>query len=247
MSAVLEAQSEVIGATARVAMYSLLAVGLSRPDPGRLELLATRLLPATEMLRLPEPLATVFHRTVRALPTDLDTARHGHISLFPPIASQDAPGYETGYRGDGIFQQTEVMADIAGFYRAHGLRAGGSEMERPDHIVVELDFMAVLARKEALALKGGSAEKASICRDTATAFLGDHLGCWAPAFGLRAAAVASSPWLQGLGELVALWVELDMDDLGVRPVEVVDGPLLQEPPDELTCGPCPVATGEPGL
>jgi TorA maturation chaperone TorD len=174
-----------------------------------------------------------------AIPIDLDIARDHHLALFPPIASQDAPGYETGYRGDGIFQQSALIADIAGFYRAFGLRAGGREMERPDHITVELEFMAVLARKEALALRHGSAENVSVCRDAAATFLRDHLGCWAPAFGRRARAVTASPWLGGIGEMLALWVEQDMEAMGVVPVEIVEGPLPQEPPDDGLCGPCP--------
>lgn len=233
-------QDELVETAGRAAVYSLLALGLSHPDPARLHLVATRLAPTVARLALPDPLDALVEAVGAAVPTDLEAARHHHAVLFPPVASQDAPGYETGYRGDGIFQQAALMADVAGFYRVHGLRAGGKEMERPDHIVVQLDFMAVLARKEALARRAGSVENASVCRDTAASFLGEHLGCWAPAFGRRAAAVTGSPFLRGLGELLATWVEMDMEALGVAPIEVVAGPLPQQPPDDGACGPCPV-------
>lgn len=235
-------RDDLIEATGRVAVYSLLAVGLAYPDAARLDLLATRLLPAVAALELPAPLGGAIGDLAGAIPVDADVARAHHVALFPPIASQDAPGHETGYRGDGIFQQAPIMADIAGFYRAHGLRAGGSEKERPDHIVVELDFMSVVARKEALALDRGAFEDASVCRETAASFLQAHLGCWAPAFGRRVAALAASGWLRGLGELLAMWVESDMLILDVEPLEVVEGPLPQEPPDDGTCGPCPVGS-----
>jgi TorA maturation chaperone TorD len=133
-----------------------------------------------------------------------------------------------------------LLADIAGFYRAHGLRAGGSERERLDHITVELEFMAVLARKEVLALQNGWSESTGICRETAVSFLQDHLGCWAPAFGRRASTVSGSPWYQSLGSLVALWVEEEIAAAGVTPVEVVEEPLPQELPDDGACGPCPM-------
>ena len=238
-------RDDLIEATGRVAVYSLLAVGFAYPDAARLDLVSARLMPAVAALELPGPLAGACGDLADVVPVDLDVARAHHLALFPPIASQDAPGHETGDRGDGIFQQAPIMADIAGFYRAHGLRAGGLERERPDHIVVELDFMSVLARKEALALGQGASEHASVCRETAGSFLQGHLGCWAPAFGRRVEVLAAGGWLRGLGKVLALWVESDMLSLDVEPLEVVEGPLPQEPPDDGLCGPCPVGSWGP--
>lgn len=239
MTLELDSRRDLIEATGRLTIYSLLANGLAFPTPDRLEILDSRLIPAATMLQLPEALDVSVDALVSSLPMDLDTARLHYMALFPPIASQDAPGYETGYRGDGIFQQSELMADIAGFYRAHGLRAGGPERERVDHITVELEFMAFVAKKETLAIQGGSTEQAGICRDTAALFLEDHLGCWGPAFGRRAAAVTKSSWLRNVGKLAAQWIEYDLAAFGVEPTEVVEEPLPQDPPDDGSCGPCP--------
>lgn len=239
MTLELNRQRDLVEATGRLTIYSLLANGLAFPTVERLEALGSRLIPAATMLELPEALDTLVRALDSSLPADLDSARLHYMNLFPPIASQDAPGYETGYRGDGIFQQSGLMADIAGFYRAHGLRAGGPERERVDHITVELEFMAVVARKEILAIQEGSEERAGICRDTAALFLKDHLGCWAPAFGRRAAAVSRSAWLKSVGRLVAAWVEYDVAAFGVEPAETVEDPLPQDPPDDGSCGPCP--------
>jgi len=244
MSTTVELEYEVIDAAARATVYSLLATGLALPTSDRLRLLGTKLLPGLEALELPVSLDVAIKTLGSNLPADLQTARDDHMALFPPITSQDAPAYETAYRGDGIFQQVALLADIAGFYRAHGLRAGGSERERPDHITVELEFMAVLARKEVRSLQSGWIESTDICRDTEALFLQDHLGCWAPAFGRRAAAVTDSPWYQSLSELTAEWIEQDTTAAGVTPVEIVEEPLPQEPPDDGACGPCPMP--EPG-
>ena len=225
--------------TGRLTLYSLLATGFAFPTRDRLERLSSTVFPAVLVLESVPGVDAALVALRRSLPQDVDALRKHHIHLFPPIASQDAPGYETGYRGDGIFQQTAIIADIAGFYRAHGLRAGGEERERPDHIVAELEFMAVVARKEAMALESGNAGNASVCGDTSAAFLRDHLGCWAPAFGSRAAAVSESPWYAALGELLAVWVPEDMVGFDVEPVEVVERPIPQEPPDDGACGPCP--------
>ena len=49
-----------------------------------------------------------------------------------------------------------ALADIAGFYAAFGMTPGAAEVE--DHIAAELEFMSVLALKEAAALAEGLVE-----------------------------------------------------------------------------------------
>lgn len=240
MTLIRDIEPDLIEATGRLTVYSLLATGFAFPTESRLEALQSNLLPASSMLELGPELDAAVQTTVASFSAGLDGLRLDHMELFPPIASQDAPGYETGYRGDGVFQQSSIMADVAGFYRAHGLRAGGDERERLDHITVELEFMAIVAKKEALALDQGMSERVRVCRHTATAFLRDHIGCWAPAFGLRAAGVSSSLWYMSLGRLLATWITEDMSALGIEPAETVEHPLPQEPPpDDGSCGPCP--------
>jgi TorA maturation chaperone TorD len=108
---------------------------------------------------------------------------------------------------------------------------------------VELEFMAVLARKQLGALREHRPEDAEVCSDMAGLFLRDHLGCWGPAFGRRAAAVSSGAWYRSLGRLLTTWLDFDMAATGMVPVEVVEDPLPQEPPDDGMCGPCPVPRG----
>jgi TorA maturation chaperone TorD len=228
-----------IHAAGRLTVYSLLATGFMFPTTGRMNTIRSTLLPGSSILDLGPDLNERVETLAESVPADVDRLRSHYMELFPPIASQDAPGYETGYRGDGVFQQSAIMADIAGFYRAHGLRAGGEERERLDHITVELEFMAVLAKKEALALEAGDPENASICRDTAATFLAEHLGCWGPAFGLRASMIASDPWYVSLAECLVAWLEEDLDIMEAEPIEIADSPIPQEPADDGSCGPCP--------
>lgn len=247
MTLLADTEHDLVLATGRLTVYSLLAAGLMFPTESRMETLRSTLLPAATALDLGSDLNPAVESLAGSLPDSVDSMRVFYMELFPPIASQDAPGYETGYRGDGVFQQSAIMADIAGFYRAHGLRAGGSERERLDHVAVEMEFMAVVAKKEVLALRADHHENATICRETAAGFLGEHLGCWARSFGLRASAVSSSRWYTALGELLTAWVETDLEILGVEPVEIADHPLPQEPPDDGSCGPCPApGVGGPG-
>jgi TorA maturation chaperone TorD len=233
-------RDDVVEAAGRAVVYSLLASGLAMPSPDRWSLLTSKLIPASLAIAFPDPLDDLTADLSSMLPVDVDTFRDAHMKLFPPVTSSDAPGYETAYRGDGIFQQAALLADIAGFYRAHGLRAGGTERERLDHITVELEFMAVLAKKTVAALQAGRSDHAAICSDTAAMFLRDHLGCWAPAYGRRIATVSTSTWYRGVGALLTAWVEMEMSSAGVEPVEVVEEPRPIEPPDDGMCGPCGV-------
>lgn len=231
---------EIVACAGRATMYALLAHGLAPPQPARWRVLQEILLPAAASLLLPDQAAAAVKDLAETAPDVSEDVAKAHLVLFPPVAHQDAPGYETAYRGEDLFRQMDLLADVAGFYRAHGLQVGGAERERPDHIVVELEFCSLLSRKELHALHELGSEQVTVCRDTLQAFLTDHLACWAPAFGRRAAVVATHPWYRTLGELTAQWVETDAAALGISPKEVALQPLPRQPPDDGACGPCPV-------
>lgn len=235
-------ERDLIEAAGRATIYSLVAAGFAWPTAENKKTLESILLPTADSLGLSGSLGSAVSALKAVAANGLQGLRSAHLELFPPVASSDAPGYETAYRGEGVFQQSAMLADIAGFYRAHGLRPGGSERERLDHITVEVEFMALVARKEVSALQRTHLEEAEICRHTSRSFLQDHLACWAPAFGRRAANVSSHDWYRAAGELLADWVEADADAYDITPVEVADLPLPPEPPDDGQCGPCPIPT-----
>ncbi len=87
---------------------------------------------------------------------------------------------------------TPRLADVAGFYRAFGMNVVGN---RPDHLVAELEFMALVLVHEADALASGDGDRAEVVGDAARAFLRDHLGGWVDAWASRVAAVPElEPW-----------------------------------------------------
>ncbi|HSL26566.1 MAG TPA: molecular chaperone TorD family protein [Acidimicrobiia bacterium] len=240
MTSLLLAEPAQVEALGRAAVYALCSHALAAPTPARWAQLHTVVLPAVLALDLGSGLEAKIEGVARFTPPDPSDLKAAHLRLFPPIASQDAPGYETAYRGQDLFQQVDLLADIAGFYRAHGLKPGGGERERVDHIVVELEFCAILARKEAYALGNLGAEEVEVSRSTAASFLRDHLGCWGPAFGRRIAIVAEHPFYRSVGALLAAWIEAHLAQLGLQPAEIADSPLAQAPPDDVGCGPCPL-------
>jgi len=122
-----------------------------------------------------------------------DTLRElGHevsdLEMAPAAAKSlergTVPLYETSYEGGrgSPGGATFQMADIAGFYRAFGFEVSG---ERPDHLVPELEFLALVLMKEAYARISGDAEGAEVCATARGKFVAEHLGAWLPEFGER--------------------------------------------------------------
>jgi len=124
--------------------------------------------------------------------------------------------------------------------------------ERHDHLCIELEFMSVLAAKEAYAIQQNlDAEPLAIVRDAQRDFLREHLGRWSPAFGRRLRSAAVGP-LAALGDFLRAFVEADCaragvragaEDLLLRPVDESSERLCEScgihnlPPGALTGGP----------
>jgi len=96
---------------------------------------------------------------------------------------------ETAY-GDGrrIAGRSAELADIAGFYRAFGLRVAERRPDLPDHLSAELELMSLLLLKEAYAISQGWTERRAIARDAQKEFLASHLGRWVGALADALAA-----------------------------------------------------------
>lgn len=225
-------------AIARSAAYAFLGRALAYPEQGQLEILRERIIPALRALPLEGQAGAALREAspgFEGLPRGLQAA---HVALFALTVSPDCPDYETAYLSRDVFQQTQVMADVAGFYRAHGLEPRSDQPQRPDQIGTELEFMGFLARKEAYALERLEAEKAEMAREAQSLFLRDHLGCWGPPLGRRIASFAAEDSAyQRLGRALEAWLTADCARLGVTPIPTADGPVLAWPePDDGSCG-----------
>ncbi len=201
-------------AVGRGAVYALLARALAYPSPRHLTELRDSIGPIVAGLSTGNTaLDDRLEEVLRGLDAPIDELRNAHASLFTHIEPVDCPPYESAYNSADIFRQTQLMADVAAFYRAHGLRAGGVERERPDHITTELEFMGFMAHKEAHALEHLGPEQVAECRRTQSLFLRDHLGYWGPGFGRRVGLVAGQPLQRALGSLIADWLPARMEAL----------------------------------
>lgn len=243
-------------AVARSQVYAFLASALADPDGDTLTSLR-RLLPATKAAlgAIGSPgaqaaLSAVQEELERLEEREFPAAHH---RVFGHLVSGDCPPCEGEYGNAHIFQKTQCLADNAGFLKAFGLEAAPGVAVRLDHISVELEFLHVLAVKEAYALAHGHGEvRVAIVRDAARRYLRDHLGRWAPAFAARLEAKAQGGPYAALAQLLAAFIAEDASSLDVALSPVKVRPLSQSEDEQSDCEECaaaaafnPTMRGEP--
>ncbi len=154
-----------------------------------------------------------------------------HLGSFGHAARGPNPVNEIEYgdiKADPLFQPHR-LADLAAFYRAFGLEVCEDASERQDHICMELEFMAVLAAKEAYALEHQIDDEAlPLLRSAQKQFLREHLGRWVPAFARRLARAAGPGVIAALADFTREFVSAECarfgvntgsEDLNLRPVD----------------------------
>jgi putative dimethyl sulfoxide reductase chaperone len=164
-------------------------------------------------------------------PTAFEPFLAASLAAFGHAARGRCPMNEVEYgdlKADALFQPHR-LADLAAFYRAFGLEVAEDAGERQDHLCLELEFMCVLAAKEAYALEHQLDIKVlSLCRDAQKRFLREHLGRWTPAFARCLAGLVGNSPLGALANFTRAFVESECacyglvpgsEDLLLRPIE----------------------------
>jgi TorA maturation chaperone TorD len=135
------------------------------------------------------------------------------------VCAADCNPCETSYLSKHLFQVSQRLAAITGFYHAFGLSPAG---ERPDHIAVELEFLGFLCCREALEAADGASGSSLEMRAAQTTFLSNHLGKWAPAFALLVLRKAPAGPIRLLAELMDAAIRSEAKRLEVT---LPDSPL----------------------
>jgi TorA maturation chaperone TorD len=154
-----------------------------------------------------------------------------YVALFDRQVA--CPPYEGAYGPPRMSGKAMQLADIAGFYAAFGMTATDRQPDADDHIGAELEFMGVLALKEAWALAEGHADHAEVTRAAQRAFLDEHLGRWGDAFAASVLDTAPPGLYATAACLLAAWLREECARLAVTPV-----PLESRAPEDdgpLTC------------
>lgn len=167
---------------------------------GRGELPAAQLDPAAVLRRLPEE------------GEELDAQ---YESCFGLLVSGSCPPYETEYVDSKFaFQRSNSLADVAGFYHAFGMSVSRQRPERPDHIVLELEYMALLLTLERRSIEESvqpRVDRAAVCREAQARFLGEHLAWWTPAFGKLLNRQAPDGFYGAAGRMLAAFIPMERE------------------------------------
>jgi len=140
-----------------------------------------------------------------------------HRRVFSNVITLDCPPYETLFGNDHVFAQSQVMGDIAGFYRAFGVELSKDIHEWLDHLSVEFEFMHFLAYKESYSRCHDGADKTQIVLDAQKKFVKNHVGRWVPLFGRMLVKKAGSGFYKHVADLMAEWMDFEVAFLGVVP------------------------------
>lgn len=208
-------------AFARAALYRLLGEGLAYPTADGVDLLRGPYL--TAAVRATGQVDAETAAAMRQLCSardelDLERAEADHIALFGHARSSRVVPYEGPYLTTNLFQESDALADVAGFYRAFGVTPAARQAERQDHVAMQLEFLYLLAYKEGHALRHDGAERAELCRDAQRAFLRAHLGRWAEPFFGGMHAAASGKWHLALAGVGLAFMRLERTRFGVESV-----------------------------
>ena len=242
-------------ALARGVLYGALALALQPPDPNGVSRLESpdagqALGDAAALLDAAD--GRLRHATARFLlgvgAEGADDRARRFTRLFGHITRGMVCLYETEYGIGTVYGQPQMLADIAGYYRAFGLQPAGDTRGRPDHVGCECAFMEYLSLKEAYCLEAvdtGSPADESPDRETlletrrvAQIFLRDHLGRFGVAFAHAAVRADDEGFYASAARLLLRLIELDCERLGIP-----QGPAtLELRPDAEE--PVPMACGE---
>jgi putative dimethyl sulfoxide reductase chaperone len=236
-----EISAELDHALARSVICRVLAAALQRPARDTLDdLAAPRSVEALlhAALVLDGGLAGPIHEAAAACAAapsgSLQEIDALHASLLGHTLRGRICPYETEYGGRHVFGQAQELADIAGFYLAFGLMPAGMEAGRPDHIAVEIEFMAFLSLKEAHAIERRDEEMLAVTRGAMRRFLREHVGRFGRAFASSLIREDPTGFYGRTGRLCATvltfecgrqGVPIGPETLEVRPEEPDDVPM----------------------
>ena len=154
-------------------------------------------------------------------------ARREYTNLFVVPGGQNLAPYESVFRDRREIEGREIAGLLLGpsavavqqWYRLAALEISEEFKELPDHIGLELHYLAYLCAKEQEFAANGDAGKQTRAREMQRDFLKAHVLSWLPDLTAKVRAQASLPLYPAIAGLA---VEFCRDQLAV--LESVDGP-----------------------
>lgn len=111
------------------------------------------------------------------------TLEEDFVRLF--TVNPVAVPYESVYVDKEGVTRTLIVSHIQSEYLAAGLEMAKGQIEPPDHVAVELEFMAYLVNQELEGLAEGMETETAVSRQRQADFLRRHLKRWYPDFATK--------------------------------------------------------------
>jgi TorA maturation chaperone TorD len=182
-------------------------------------------------------------RVFARLPKSASELNELYEANFGLLGGSKCPPYEIEYVPSKFtFQRSNMLADIAGFYSAFGLQTSSSNPDRPDHVVMEFEFLAQLLQLHLQTVEGSGLEsptQAAICQGAAERFLKEHVVWWLPAFAKVLARQNPGGFYEAVAHFLAAFVAAERALAHIEPPRHSVEPSPIENPDE--CSGCELA------
>jgi TorA maturation chaperone TorD/Pyruvate/2-oxoacid:ferredoxin oxidoreductase delta subunit len=149
-------------------------------------------------------------RTYAALAQDFARPQEGLEAEYARLFV--GPGRPVAHPYESVYREGRLVGDCAlavrQIYAAEGLAPESHSL--PDHVALELEFMAHLAQREAEARLQSDEEEVLACLRCQEAFLGEHLGRWLPRFCQQVLAGEAHPFYADLAQRTREYVAQDI-------------------------------------
>ncbi|HJN58048.1 MAG TPA: molecular chaperone TorD family protein [Nitrososphaerales archaeon] len=229
--------SDVKELLARSVIYRLLSLGFLYPTKDLVDTLRDEAHKADKEFNVYGQWATrltkVFEECVDS--KSISGLESDYSRLFEASVQTPCPPYESSYGSVNTFGMTRQLADVAGFYRAFGLKLSSTKKEMPDHISAEMEFMHILTLKEAHATMEGWTDKISVTRDAQKKFLLDHLGRWASAICMSMQKSADAEFYRELAKITNSHIKNEVNLLNIKPKKVRKSVEEENPVEDVGC------------
>lgn len=139
-----------------------------------------------------------------------------YIRLFVANVHVPCPPYESAWRerpDGGTFGHLWGRSTEAALatYREAGLEPAEDFRDVPDHLAMELEFMAHLALREAHHWQAADADSARSVARLERCFLTEHLAVWTPEFCAAVEREANSAFYRGLARVTEAFITWEVD------------------------------------
>src|SRR3990172_8943768 len=218
----------------RSRVYAALSVAFSPPReglgaPGAPQAAVLILREATRALAIAVPERALAAMEGGGRHATMNPAQHGegdleveYNRLFVGPGAPRVYPYESLYRDSTGLVMGPSAGEVLQAYRRAGLAINTAFKDLPDHLAVELEFMARLCCEEARAESAGRADLALRLKQEQRSFLDAHLATWLPAMCERVLRETTSTIYRGFAEIAAIFVGWDRERLDAEQLSGVE-------------------------